>query len=34
VFTPTIIVALVGLSVLSLLALVVRSRLERDTVQR
>jgi uncharacterized membrane protein YdjX (TVP38/TMEM64 family) len=31
VFTPTIIAALVGLSVLSLLALVVRSRLERKS---
>jgi uncharacterized membrane protein YdjX (TVP38/TMEM64 family) len=33
VFTPTIIAALVGLSVLSLLALAVRSRFERKTVE-
>jgi uncharacterized membrane protein YdjX (TVP38/TMEM64 family) len=33
VFTPAIIAALVGLSVLSLLALVVRSRFERKNVE-
>ena len=33
VFTPTILVALVGLSVLSLLALVVRSRFERKNAE-
>jgi uncharacterized membrane protein YdjX (TVP38/TMEM64 family) len=33
VFTPTIIAALVGLSALSLLALVVRSRFERKSVE-